>query len=78
MKESINFTIKEFNKRLKLQRIQMYLVKYFTIKEFNKRLKPLEAIMLRGGNFTIKEFNKRLKRNRLPYQQSYQFYHKRI
>ena len=34
-----NFTIKEFNKRLKRDFILGYKWIYFTIKEFNKRLK---------------------------------------
>ncbi len=35
----MNFTIKEFNKRLKPDNLVKYSDLYFTIKEFNKRLK---------------------------------------
>ncbi len=56
-----NFTIKEFNKRLKQPVIYFFSILYFTIKEFNKRLKLASIKFLSKIYFTIKEFNKRLK-----------------
>ncbi len=47
----LNFTIKEFNKRLKRSSSLCIFARYFTIKEFNKRLKRFAEKRFSKGKF---------------------------
>ncbi len=57
----INYTIKKFNKGLKLLCIGVNNIFYYTIKKFNKGLKQKIIQYNKLIYYTIKKFNKGLK-----------------
>ena len=74
----VYYTIKKFNKGLKLQFVLVLVLPYYTIKKFNKGLKLLFRFLARLNDYTIKKFNKGLKQILFVRCSFVRLYHKKV